>query len=437
MKKHFLKRPLVRLFIGVFILGVLLGILTINSLENTPRVKPSAELSQNDLKRVEQLIRKNDPHKIKAGQLVSSQISQSDLNLLLNYIIQKMAVRSPEISKRQINSFVSLQKEQADIHLSISLPEISRQKYINISASFAAKNENDYFELNLKSLTIGKINVPGFISDLLIKKIHNKLMNEVTEYSLIRNSIKNINFYKHKLKINYVFDKQFISQMKEKLKARMIPENLRQALIAQTTQLAYSSQSLELQPSIDVLLKPMFELAMERSKVSDPIVENKAVFIVLAAFSVNKNISQFFDKDKLYKIKSHKVYLASRHDLSRHFLVSAAITSVADLELAKLIGLEKEMGDSQGGSGFSFVDLAADYAGARLANYSVENENQARAIQHKFATLQDESEYMPSIEKLAEGIYRTDLNSGFRSSEQYVEMENLILKRIQQLSIYQ
>jgi len=437
MKKHFLKRPLVRLLIGVFIIGVLFGILTVNSLENSPRVKPPAELSQYDLKRIEQFIRTNDPQKIKAGQLVSSRISQSDLNLLLHYIIQKMAVRSPEISKRQINSYVKLQNNQADIHLSISLPELSGPKYLNISASFVTNNENDYFELNLKSLTIGKITVPGFISELLIKKIHNKLMYDVTEYSLISNSIKNIVFSKQKLKLNYLFDEQFISKMKEKLKARMIPENLRQALIAQTTQLAYSSQALELQPSIDVLLKPMFELAMERSKTGDPIVENKAVFIVLAAYSVNKNISQFFDKDQLYKIKAHKVYLANRHDLSRHFLVSAAITSVADLELAKLIGLEKEMGDSQGGSGFSFVDLAADYAGARLAKYAVENESQARTIQYKFATLQHESEYMPSIENLAEGIYRTDLNSGFRSSEQYVEMENLILKRIQQLSIYQ
>jgi len=437
MKKRFLKRPLVRLFIGVFALGILLGVLTVYSLENAPRVKPSAEFSQNDLNRVEQFIRTNNPQKIKAGQLVSSKISQSDLNLLLNYIVQEMAVKSPKISKRHINSFVSLQENQADVQLSISLPEISKQKYLNITASFVTKNEDDYFEFYLKSLSIGKVKVPGFIAEPLAKNVHLKLMDNFTEYSLISDSIKSIVISKNKLTANYIFDRQFIAQMKEKLQARMIPENLKQALIAQTTQLAFSSQQLEHQPSINELLKPMFELAMERSKVSDPIIENKAVFIVLAAYSVNKNISQFFDKDKHYTIKTHKIYILKRHDLSSHFLVSAAIASVADPELAKLIGLKKEMGDSKEGSGFSFVDLAADYAGASLAKYSVANENQARAIQYKLATINEEREYMPSIEKFEEGIYRTDLNSSFRSSEQYIEMETLILQRIKQLSIYQ
>ncbi len=437
MKKRFHKRPLVRLVIVVFVLGIVLGMLAVYGLEDKASVHQPVKITQNETVRIETFIRENNPQKIKAGQLVKTQISQSNINLLLEYIVQKMAVRSPDISKRQIHSEVILDENIANVKLSISLYEMFQPKYLNISASFITDNENDYFQLYLKSLSIGGIKLPSMIADVLAKEIHKKLLNESVEYSLVTRSIKNIKFNKRELTLNYMFDKQYFEKIKTQFKSRIIPENLKQALIAQTAQLAYSSQPLELQPSINKLLRPMFDLARERSQFSNPVVENKAVFIVLAAYSLNKNISKYFDEKNKYNIKQHKLYLIKRHDLSKHFLVSAAMASVADPELVKTIGLEKEIDDSHSESGFSFIDLAADYAGIRLAKYATENENQAREIQYKLAIVKDEAEYMPSIEKLAEGIYRPDLNSGFRSSEQYVKMESVIIERIKQLTIYQ
>ncbi len=437
MKKPLYKRPLIRLILGVFIVGIMLGVLASYSLEDKALVNQSAKISQIEVTRIERFIRDNNPEKINAGRLIKSQISQQDLNLLVGFIVQKMAVRSVAVSKRQVYSHVTLLQNQADIKLSISLPEISEQKFINISASFIAITDEDKYTFNLQSFTIGEIKLPDYVAKHLANYIHEKLLSEFFNYKLVTESIKTISFSPRKLTMNYRFNKKYIEKVKSQLKSQVIPENLRQALIAQTTQLAYSSQALELQSSISELFKPMFERALERSKSSDPIVENKAVFIVLAAYAINKNISHYYDKKNKYSIKMQKIYLHKRHDVSQHFMVSAAIVSVADKQLAKAIGIQKEIDDSDGGSGFSFVDLAADYAGIRLAKYATENENQAREIQYRLATVKEETEYMPSIEKLAEGIYRTDLNSGFKSSEQYVEMEEIILERIKHLSIYQ
>src|SRR5262249_40587622 len=50
-----------------------------------------------------------------------------------------------------------------------------------------------------------------------------------------------------------------------------------------------------------------------------------------------------------------------RHDLAQHFWVSAALTALWGAKQAEAAGVLKEWLDSaEGGSGFSFADLAAD-----------------------------------------------------------------------------
>jgi len=61
------------------------------------------------------------------------------------------------------------------------------------------------------------------------------------------------------------------------------------------------------------------------------------------------------------------VTLAGREDLAKHFTLSAALAAAADPAIGRALGTWKELDDSlAGGSGFSFVDLAADRAGLRL-----------------------------------------------------------------------
>jgi len=58
--------------------------------------------------------------------------------------------------------------------------------------------------------------------------------------------------------------------------------------------------------------------------------------------------------------------MQSRHDLAQHFWISAALADLAGEQLALAAGVTKELQDANGGSGFSFADLAADIAGVEL-----------------------------------------------------------------------
>ncbi|ASV76934.1 hypothetical protein THTE_4333 [Thermogutta terrifontis] len=59
--------------------------------------------------------------------------------------------------------------------------------------------------------------------------------------------------------------------------------------------------------------------------------------------------------------------IEGRHDWAQHFGVSAALTDLLGAGPARSLGLAKEWRDAQGDSGFSFTDLAADYAGVVFA----------------------------------------------------------------------
>ena len=65
---------------------------------------------------------------------------------------------------------------------------------------------------------------------------------------------------------------------------------------------------------------------------------------------------------------SERFLLHGREDLAKHWAFSAALASVLGEDTAANLGEWKELDDSlPDGSGFSFVDIAADRAGLRTA----------------------------------------------------------------------
>lgn len=92
--------------------------------------------------------------------------------------------------------------------------------------------------------------------------------------------------------------------------------------------------------------------------------------------------------------------IEGRHDWAQHFGVSAALTEILGPGPTRSLGLAKEWRDAQGDSGFSFTDLAADYAGVAFAE----------AVRSGDVTLEDLSreftipEYVPRLSGYDEGI---------------------------------
>ena len=416
-----------------FLFGILLGVLTVNGIEDHAIVGQQEELSSKELKRVKRFIQENNPQKLKSGETASTQISQHDLNLALNYISQK----APGSFKSRLSSNIILDEKQAYVQMSFHLPNNPIGRYINIAAVLESEKSNQNSEVvKLKSLSLGSLDLPAIIAKPLAEYIHKMLQGNIAEYKQLSQSLQSISFARQQLTVNYIWDKDAVNSIKTQLSSLVISDELKEAMIAQTSNLSKVSYQLGTRPSLNELIRPMFKLAESRSKEKNPITENKAVFITLGAYALNKNISKLFEEKDQKPIKNKKIYLIKRHDLSKHLLISAAITSMADSSLAESIGLEKEVDDSDGGSGFSFTDLAADHAGIRLAEYAIENEEQARLIQNKLAVIKFETDYMPSIKNLPEGLSQQQLNKDYLNTAAYKTTELMIKQRIDELVIY-
>jgi hypothetical protein len=105
--------------------------------------------------------------------------------------------------------------------------------------------------------------------------------------------------------------------------------------------------------------------------------------------------------------------------------------------LSDAVGLLKEVDDSQGGSGFSFTDLAADRAGTRFGQVAVSS--QAARLQRAVSSLVSESELMPATGDLPEGMTAKAFARRFErvGSPAYQRVIDTIERRLNQIALYQ
>ena len=164
---------------------------------------------------------------------------------------------------------------------------------------------------------------------------------------------------------------------------------------------------------------------------------NASVQLTLALYLSGKDPSRLLG-EKYHAPTSIHPTLAGRRDLAQHFAISAALTGVADSHIANVIGIFKEVQDSQGGSGFSFADLTADRAGVRFAEQAIASATSARDVQRRVASLDVESAIMPSITALPEGLQDPEFRRRFerRDSAAYNVIKDEIERRLNQCDFY-
>ncbi|MCG8450290.1 MAG: hypothetical protein MI725_12035 [Pirellulales bacterium] len=126
--------------------------------------------------------------------------------------------------------------------------------------------------------------------------------------------------------------------------------------------------------------------------------------------------------------------LHNRQDLVKHFFVSAHSLVVMGSAATRGAGLAKEILDAQGGSGFSFPDMAANRAGVVFAERLLAGKLSLEKVARSFRS----TDYMPEITDLEEGFQADALQDRLSGTEQHSLAEELdrIEQRILQLPAY-
>lgn len=159
------------------------------------------------------------------------------------------------------------------------------------------------------------------------------------------------------------------------------------------------------------LLEIAFAFAADNAQDTDPVPENRAAVLALAVILGDEKVAgvagRSIDEARMPDVEAlrQRVTLQGRKDWPRHFWVSAGLTVLADADRSIAVGLAKELMDAQeGGTGFSFADLAADAAGNRFALAATRDAAAARAQQERVRGGADIADFCPELRDLPEGI---------------------------------
>ena len=419
-------RALLALFV-VLLLSILV-LVAVVGIESTPLVEPARRLSHQDIARIKQLLRQNDPRYLKKQQVRTLLLTERDLNLLLKYATPHTLNTS---------SRVDMQPEVMKVRLTVKLPDRPLGGYLNMTTDLSGADGR----IHIKRFTLGGLSLPVWLLEPLLLQGHRVMLARFDEYRTAANAISSYRFQDDRLVVVYQLDPKLVERLQQSGKVFLLPEADTHRMIAYHEELArISEQYVSRRISLGKVLTPLFQLAAARTTESgEPQAENRALLLTLTMYALGMNISRFIDVPLEPPIHSLHLSVLGRNDLVQHYLVSAALTVSAGSGLAGAMGVFKELDDSRGGSGFSFADLLADRAGIRLAEMATGTKQQARLLQKRMGRpLLLETDFMPNIEDLPEGIMELEFKHRYQDldNENYRIIEDEIEYRLSHCKVY-
>lgn len=166
----------------------------------------------------------------------------------------------------------------------------------------------------------------------------------------------------------------------------------------------------------------------ERQAGSSAEAANRAAFVALAMFTVTPNAGNLagdaIQATEPCRIAPQPLMLIGRHDLSKHWTLSAALAALYGEDVSQVMGTWKEIADSgPNGSGFSFVDLSADRSGIHWAMRASDAEK-ADDARRDLAAISEQQIVPLHALALSEGLTEAEFQSRYTSTEspQYAAM---------------
>lgn len=349
-------------------------------LEEVPRVGRSEALSQTDVARARNILRKNDPRTMPVGSEHSVRITQGDLNLAANFLLRRVGA----------GIRIDLRPGTARLSGSLRLPDVPVKPYLNLGLEISHNGDGP----NVSGLRVGKIPVPDVISGWLIR-LGMAYFSRTEEGRLAVEAIRGLEFSVESVTVAYRVQPDLVERIRDLVAA---PGN-RDAVQAYYSALArlHRAGGARGGPMVEGL-RPLFELARERSLANrDFASENGALLLVLGVWAGEVTDQLIASGPQPSRPGAFRLTLNGRTDLAQHFLVSAAFSSRGARRFAETVGVYKELEDARAGSGFSFADLAADRAGGRFGEVATGSSSSAGRLQEAMAEGVEERALFPDV----------------------------------------
>ena len=295
--------------------------------------------------------------------------------------------------------------------------------------------------LRIEQVQIGDLTIPGrFLLRFLERTVNSYTQSEIATIALSR--VERVTMRSGELTLDVGRLDELLSELNVVASNMSVTEETELQRLAAYYLRYISGREIALSDkpvSLIEYLREGMARAREQSRTSeDALLHNKAVILALAVYVGHHRVGNLVgdiqpDPNKALKPRRGAV-LHNRNDLARHFIISAALELLSEQGMSLAIGEFKELMDrGKGGSGYSFVDLAADMSGTEFARVATEPSTALR-VQNAVARIQSELEIIPPIDGLPEGFteqyQRVD-------SEAYLKEVKEIKRRMGLLPLYQ
>lgn len=380
------------------------------------------QLAPQDLVRAKKIL--HEGSKIRPEDIQTIELSREDLILAANYLLNRYSKSAVQIS---------LKPNQLKFTATTTLPPNRIGKYLNITLALGNVGGNQL--PTITKFKAGKLLLPSALAGWVIEfYIRHSALNNY--FILATRPIKSVLITPEKISISYSPTLDTLIQAQQ-----LLANNNTHAAQLYQTQLnaIVERHDKKWRLSLAELLQPLFKLAYERSTLESAIEENRIVIFTVNNY-VNQHAKKFLQHPlNLSNQKYYSAFVYQRGDLAQHFMASAALTASVNGQLSTAMGEEKELRDAAKGSGFSFIDLAADKAGTRFGEAATVSPESAQRLQKVMSEIKDYSAFIPDPRDLPEHMNEAEFKQRFGStnSPQYQHVLQMIDERINQLVIYQ
>lgn len=406
-------------------IAVLVAMVTVTAMlllvfQRAPLVKASGAVSVQDVQRARALLVRHDPRRMSDGMAGVVSLTQQDVTLLTQYAASRW---------RRAMTRVTLRGGAADVQVSVDVPSLPIGRWINIDATVA-----DAAGLPVvQRLRIGGLPIPAFTAQPIAEFVLTRIGSDVP-LAIAKEIVHGVAFTPTSVRIAYTWRNDATTRMRDML---IPPEDLRRL------QLAHEDLSRLVRAKagggplpLMTLLRPMLQQAALRARGGDAVAEHRAVLVTLASYVTQRPLGRYVRRAAAWTpIAPRPVTLAGREDLAKHFLVSAVVSSQSGNTLADAVGRTKEVDDSRFGTGFSFVDLAADRAGTLFGEVATRSPER---LEDAVAVGLAEADVIPAVADLPESMSEVQFIERFGGigAPAYEAMMQRIESRLAALPLY-
>jgi len=375
---------------------------------------------------------------LKQNRRAELTVAVTDLNAAVSFLARGTSYLAGDFQ---------LQQQQLQGRFSIKIPQTPLGDYVNLRLTILP-SENG---LKLGPCQIGSLPIPGSLLLFLGRSGLDLLSSEQLGSQLLA-SLERTSFSAGQVKISFRSGQEFalvknrlLAQLKKLRGGPDSSEELHRIQHYLQQLDAINSRLSERDASFHTILSPLFQQVVAEAENRSAVEENRAALYALAIYLGGYEFRQLtkylLNPEQPFLLnRSVRYTLAGRRDLLKHFLVSGGIKLMADAQIGFAVGEFKEMLDaSSGGSGFSFIDLAADRSGLNFAEQATGSETAAKKFQQRMLSITSEDDFFPQIDLLEEGLSEKRFidQYGHVDSERYHEVVELIDQRLADLPLYQ